>query len=61
MSTEAEYNAKECDKLVGKKVTGICLDADKEFMGLVFGDIIAWVQCDSEGNGGGFIAIEKKP
>ena len=60
MRTDADYNAKECEQFVGKKVTSVVVDEDHEFMGLQFDNgKIAWVQCDPEGNGPGFLAIEK--
>ena len=57
MGTQADYCAKECEQLVGKKVTAVVIDKDHEFMGLKIGKKIAWVLCDPEGNGPGHLDI----
>jgi len=63
--TEAESYARAYDKLVGKTVKAIVVTKDYDFVGLDFGNkLVAWIQCDPEGNGHGFLAIEvmnKKP
>ena len=47
-------------QLIGKKVTKIAKEAGGEFYGLIFNDgTIAWILQDSEGNGPGFLNIEK--
>ena len=62
---EAEAYAREYEQLVGKTVKSIVVTKDYDFVGLDFGNkLIAWIQCDPEGNGHGFLAIEnmnKKP
>lgn len=44
-------------KLVGKKITNICTDGDGTY-GFVLNDgTVAWVLCDEEGNGPGYLDI----
>lgn len=54
---------KEYGKLVGKKVVGTCKtppEDGQEVYGLLFDDgTVAWVLQDPEGNGPGFLEIEK--
>jgi len=51
---------KHYGQLIGKKVTKIAKEADGEFYGLIFNDgTIAWILQDPEGNGPGFLNIEK--
>lgn len=60
-----DYTAEHLHQLVGKKVTGIAKDEDGgEFdtaYGLMFDDgTIAWIMCDPEGNGPGWLDIAKE-
>lgn len=61
----------EYKKLVGMKVMGIVVDPGEDgFIPMVFGiqlsgttkgkkkNIIAWILCDPEGNGPGFLSVE---
>lgn len=55
---------KEYSKLIGKRVKGLVKSPPemgmKECYGLEFTDgTVAWIMCDPEGNGPGFLAIEK--
>ena len=60
MGSESSYYEKEYGQLIGKKVVGLAADAaDATFMGLRFDDgTVAWIQCDPEGNGPGFLQID---
>ena len=54
----------EYSKLIGKKVKAIAKSPADRYMdqayGLVFeDDTVAWIMRDPEGNGPGFLAIEK--
>lgn len=56
---ENDYTIKHLKQLVGKKVTGVCVDQDGEMYGLVFtGGVVAWIMCDPEGNGPGHLDID---
>jgi hypothetical protein len=51
---------KQLLSLVGKKITGICRDRSLRQFGLEFDDgSVAWIQRDEEGNGPGYLNIEK--
>ena len=56
------FHLKRYDKLVGKTLTGVCVDRSdpgiEPVIGLVFGEMIAWILCDEEGNGPGVLDIE---
>ena len=62
--SELDYLAKQInDNLVGGKIVGAVISADKESFG--FGVLmpnkkrkIAWVDMDAEGNGPGWLSIE---
>ena len=62
--SEAKYLADNVIlPLVGYRITGAAVDQDDEFAGVILekkGEAkqIAWVQCDPEGNGLGFLAVE---
>ena len=53
---------KEYTKLVGKKIVKIAKDSDDDIgavYGLVFDDgSVAWILCDPEGNGPGFLELQ---
>ena len=57
-----EFYVKEYNKLKGKTIKHAVMepaDADPRMVGLLFTDgTVAWVQCDEEGNGPGFLAID---
>ena len=54
---------KRYDTLVGKTLTSVCVDRSdpgiEPVIGLVFGETVAWILCDEEGNGPGVLDIEK--
>ena len=56
------FHLKRYDGLVGKTLTGVCVDrSDSDIepvIGLVFGDTVVWILCDEEGNGPGVLDIE---
>lgn len=56
------FHLKRYDRLVSKTLTGVCVDRSDRgidpVIGLVFGDIVAWILCDEEGNGPGVLDIE---
>ena len=58
----AQFNLKRYDKLVGKTLTGVCVDRSdrgiEPVIGLVFGETVAWILCDEEGNRSGVLDIE---
>jgi hypothetical protein len=67
MSADSEhaFHQKHLAQLLNKKVIGLCVDNqsfdDQAVYGLRFsGGLIAWIQCDPEGNGPGFLSIEKE-
>ncbi len=57
-----QFHLKRYDKLVGKTLTGVCVDrsdgSGDPVIGLVFGGTVAWILCDEEGNGPGVLDIE---
>lgn len=57
-----QFHLKRYDKLVGKTLTGVCVDRSdrgiEPVIGLVFGETVAWIMCDEEGNGPGVLDIE---
>ena len=57
-----QFHLKRYDKLVGKTLTGVCIDRSdrgiEPVIGLVFGETVAWILCDEEGNGPGVLDIE---
>ena len=57
------FHLKRYDGLVGKTLTGVCLDRSdlgiEPVIGLVFGKTVAWILCDEEGNGPGVLDIER--
>jgi len=61
--SEAEAFAREYRQLIGMTVADVVMTPASDFVGLVFTckgkRKIAWVQCDPEGNGHGFLAIEE--
>lgn len=56
------FHLKRYDGLVGKTLTGVCVDRSdlgiEPVIGLVFGETVAWILCDEEGNGPGVLDIE---
>ena len=58
-----QFHLKRYDKLVGKTLTGVCVDRSdpgiEPVIGLVFGETVAWILCDEEGNGPGVLDIER--
>lgn len=49
------------NNLVGQKITGVVQSQDKTSVGFKLANgTVAWVDCDPEGNGMGWLAIEKK-
>ena len=58
----AQFHLKRYDGLVGKTLTGVCVDrtdgSGDPVIGLVFGETVAWILCDEEGNGPGVLDIE---
>lgn len=67
MSKNTDPMIKHLQPLVGKTVTGLCIDDSKETLadlhrplyGLRFSDgSIAWILQDPEGNGPGFLEIQ---
>jgi hypothetical protein len=62
-SEDVEYAADNVvGPLVGFKITGVALDKENESYGLVIergkSKKIAWVDCDPEGNGPGWLQVE---
>ena len=57
------FHLKRYDGLVGKTLTGVCVDRSdrgiEPVIGLVFGETVAWIMCDEEGNGPGVLDIEE--
>ena len=64
MSTNAEFCANLIkEKLAGATVVGSVVDPDNEYFGIRFRqpdgkELTAWIDCDAEGNGAGWINIE---
>jgi hypothetical protein len=59
------FEEKHLKRLVGKTVVGLVRDGGSSYTdecwGLRFSDgTVAWIQCDPEGNGPGFLAIDAK-
>ena len=56
-----QFHLKRYAALVGKTLTGVCVDrSDSDIepvIGLVFGDTVVWILCDEEGNGPGVLDI----
>lgn len=57
-----QFHLKRYDMLVGKTLTGVCVNRSdrgiEPVIGLVFGETVAWILCDEEGNGPGVLDIE---
>lgn len=55
-----DWFVKKYSKLIGKQVVQVAKSDDEEpFYGLVFDDgTVAWIQCDPEGNGPGFLQLQ---
>jgi hypothetical protein len=62
MSRHTEAMLKQMDRLVGQRITGLIRagENDPEFVGFTTGVYDVWVLCDPEGNGPGFLDIQKK-
>jgi len=65
MSTDVEYMVEEMNKLVGYKITGTVITEDKDGFGFVIekGEQrkTAWVDCDAECNGPGWVSVQEFP
>ena len=63
LPVSARFHLKRYDGLVGKTLTGVCVDRSdsgiEPVIGPVFGETVAWVLCDEEGNGPGVLDIER--
>ncbi len=64
-SSDAEYAAKECEKLVGYEIVGVCRDPENGSYGLIISkeepepsQKLCWIDMDPEGNGPGWIQVE---
>lgn len=61
LPSSTRFHLKRCDALVGKTLTGVCVDRSdpgiEPVIGLVFGETLAWILCDEEGNGPGVLDI----
>lgn len=64
---DARYCAEQCKQLIGYQIVGICQDPENNSYGFILerdphGEPIstkhAWIDCDPEGNGPGFVSIE---
>ncbi len=71
MTTDTDYQLKEMAVLVGGKITNPIRSGEDEedWGGEMFGFLVkckdgktrnVWVQCDAEGNGPGWLAIEEE-
>lgn len=61
MSRHAKYLLKHMEQLVGQTITGLVQDKDEpEFVGFETKTHVVFVLCDPEGNGTGFLDIQKK-
>jgi len=62
LSQQGESMLQHMEKLVGQRITGLLKDAEKdpEFVGFQTANYEVWVLCDPEGNGPGFLDIERK-
>ena len=56
-----KYLLKHMEQLVGQTITGLIQDGeDPEFVGFETKTHVVFVLCDPEGNGPGFLDIQKK-
>ena len=56
--TKQPYEVTYYGQIVGKRVSGLVTDGQETY-GLKFDDgTIAWIMCDPEGNGPGFLDIQ---
>ena len=55
------FHLKRYDELVGRTLDRVCVDraTGEPTIGLVFGDKVAWILCDEEGNGPGVLEIQE--
>ena len=61
MPKNNDYMLKHLEQLVGQTITGLLQDKDEpEIVGFQTKSFDVWVLCDPEGNGPGFLEIEKK-
>jgi len=61
LTDDSRFFIDEYKQLIGKTIKGIAVSQNLDFqdIGLEFMDgTVAWVQCDPEGNGPGFLAID---
>ena len=62
--TREDFYVKHYSKLIGKTVTSIVHDGapdNEQCFGLCFSDgTVAWINCDEEGNGPGFLDIQER-
>jgi len=72
MSSDVEYMVEQLNELVGYKITGTVITEDKEGYGLVLEHPAvpgvsppdrktAWIDCDAECNGPGWVSIQGYP
>lgn len=61
MKTQQEYLMEVITKdLVGKRITSLIKSPDGEHVGfLLSDDKVVWVECDPEGNGVGWLNVDK--
>lgn len=61
LPSSTQFHLKRYDALVGRTLTGVCVDRSdsgiEPVIGLVFGETVAWILCDEEGNGPGVLDI----
>ena len=65
---DARYCAEQCKELIGYCIVGICQDPENNSYGFILepaddaelaGETKhAWIDCDPEGNGPGFVQVE---
>ena len=62
--THVEAEIKQAQRLVGARVMAVCNTPDFSSFGLQFQcgkkTVVAWVDCDPEGNGPGHLNLEEK-
>lgn len=61
--TNEEFMIDKIHDLHGAKIDGACSTPDGDFFGIIIKKgkqrTVLWVNCDSEGNGSGWLDIEK--
>ena len=72
MSSDVTFMVEELNKLVGYKITGTVITEDEDSYGLVLerpaqpGESprsrkTAWIDCDAESNGPGWVSVQEFP